>query len=169
MYVPRHWHFAISAGLSLIGFFIMQSIRKAYGMVTDEVWVVFFVFQYFAVVHVTWIYKAGLKYQSYITHEEPKAEPLTNWHTGQVVDEMPKVNVMDQQVVYTQAVTLPRFDMERQFAKDLLVMRDYKPNDEAVDLTEKKWVRPNKFETRKAYVDNVLKIWKYHNVIAREN
>jgi hypothetical protein len=67
---------------------------------------------------------------------------------------------------FNQIIPQVKFDMERQYAKTLLIMRDYKPNCEAVDLRETYWVKPNKFPNRDEYVA-VRGKWETHNIVKK--
>jgi len=114
------------------------------------------------------IYGAGIMYQSvlitgYLTAvDKPDPNPAKVETDPQGWKPLPNLNQLNQ------VVAPVKFDMERQFAKTLLVMRDYKPNDAAVDLREKTWIRPNKFKTRDEYV-NMLHAWVNHGVVARKS
>jgi hypothetical protein len=68
--------------------------------------------------------------------------------------------------LYASTTDKVAFDMERQFAKTLLIMHDFKPNDEAVDLRETTWKRPNKFGNRDAYVA-VREKWEAYRIVAK--
>lgn len=162
MYIPKHWHFAVSTFVALLGFYIMHTIRKAYGFVTGEVWIVFFVLQFIAVVHVTYIYKMGLKYQAYITKEP--VDQITNWHTGAIVDTVPPVSVVQTVPVYNQVAPLPRFDKERYFAFTLVRMHE---NNFKVDMTETRWVKNWKFS--RGEFTSMMDNWKLRGIIERES
>lgn len=165
MYIPKHSHFFISTGISLLGFYIKHKLGDTYDVV-----IVFLAIQYHAIMHTLYIFIAGKMYQAYVTkmdskyvHEKPREEDIINWNTGEKIKDL---NTSD--VVYTQAVTLPKFDMERQFAKTLLVMHDHEPDDKSVNLTETRWIRPNKFKSR-AEFKAMLEVWEGHGLIRRKS
>ena len=115
-------------------------------------------------------------YQGYVTQSRPAVEPLVNWHTGQVVEEVPskaeskpKTNDfkplirVDGKIAYAQIAIQPKFDKVRYVAFTLLRQHE---NGFRVDLTEKRWVRNWKF-SRDEFLGEVIDRWKYHNVIGR--
>ena len=88
---------------------------------------------------------------SLVEHVEVKPETKTM---------LPNLN----RPVYEQVVPLVKFDIERNLAIMLCVMHDHQM---PVNLTEKKWVKPNKFKTRAEFL-SVLDKWKGRGVIARQ-
>lgn len=169
MYVPKHFHFAISTAISLLGFYIKHKFGDTYDVV-----IVFLALQYHAVIHSLYIFKAGTMYQAYITQAPPKAEPITNWHTGAEVEDIPPPasdgfiplgrKAAQTVPVYNQVVSLPRFDKERYFAFTIVRMRD---NGFKVDMTETRWVKNWKFS--RGEFTSMLDNWKSHGIIERES
>jgi hypothetical protein len=182
MYIPHHWHFFISLGISLLGFYIKQKLGNTYDVV-----IVFLVIQYHAIMHTIYIVVAGNMYQAYVTQTNtrraPETEPLYDHNTGKIIGEVPVRNPVYnppaiandgwrplklkkvEQPVYSQVATLPRFDKERNFAVTMIRMYDYDP--EQVDMTEAKWVKPGKF-VRAEFVA-MLENWEVHGVSGRAN
>jgi len=169
VYIPRHWHYAISLFISLLGFYIKQRFGNTYDVV-----IVFLVLQYHAVIHSLYIFKAGVMYQAYVTKAEPKAEPVYDHDTGAMVDETPiqsdpgfitlaRKPVSTVPVLLNQVVTLPRFDKERNFA--ITLWRQHDAGFPA-NLTESKWVKAGKFSHDEfaAMMDN----WEGYGVSGRE-
>ena len=160
MYIPRHYHQVFPVLTSLLGFYLAHNLQPTYDVVG-----VFITLQILAVSHSGWIILLSYPYQRYITWvntpDEPKI-PTIEPPDPQGWKPLPNLNVSQQ------VVAPVKFDMERQFAKTLLVMRDYTPHDAAVDLREKTWIRPNKFKTRDEYV-NMLHAWVNHGVISRKS
>ena len=170
MYIPRHWHFAISTLISLLGFYIKHKLGDTYDVV-----IVFFALQYHAVMHTVYIVKAGLLYQAYVTQTPAKDEPIYNHNTGKPVEPMPAADgfiplarkaVQTVPVVNQQVVSAPRFDKERNFAVTLIRMHEYDPEKDA-DMTETKWVKSGKFV--RADFKAMLEVWEGYGVIARKS
>lgn len=160
MYIPRHHHYLFSVALILFGFWIKQKFGN-----TLDVWFTAFYLQFIGLMHGYYIMQAGIMYQGYMTAMNmPDPKPVIQ---DTPAKEMPPVKFGEWQTV-NQVVQPVRFDMERQFAKTLLIMRDYKPNDEAVDLREETWKRPNKFKTREAYV-SVRDKWEGRGILGRKS
>jgi hypothetical protein len=158
IYAPRNWHFAGPLCIILIGFAIHQNYSGAWEVI---------VFINAPLAPIAWywaayIYKAGVAYQMYVTRgnapETKTEQPKQDMGVGFV----PLVRPLMEQTVEP-----IEFDMERQFAKTLIIMRDYKPNDEAVDLREETWKRPNKFGSRDAYLA-VREKWQTRGIVGKK-
>lgn len=171
MYVPKHWHQVLPAFWALTGFYIWTKFKNDAGAFLGMV-----TFYALAFMHGRYIEKAGTLYQGYktaIDTPDPKitlVDAQKTYPELQMVDRA-KWKPVSSVNVSQQVVALPRFDMERQFAKTLIMMHEYKENDtedNAVNMTEKKWVRPNKFKTRAEFV-NMLRRWETRGVIERKS
>jgi hypothetical protein len=162
MYIPRHWHFALSTLLSLLGFYIKHQLGNTYDVV-----IVFLILQYHAVMHTAYIFMAGKLYQAYITQadERQMARDIEVFHKPQEPEIKPVLRNLNEQPVYNQVVSLPHFDKERNFAVTLIRMNEYDPNN--VDMTESKWVKSGKF-VRAEFV-GMLDKWAGHHVIIRKS
>lgn len=156
MYIPKHHHYLYPITTILGGFYIKQHFGD-----TLDVWFTAFYLQFIGLMHGYYIMQAGIMYQGYITAmniPDPKPARVE-------VEAAPAYRSIPQFENTVKAVT---FDMERQFAKTLLIMRDYKPKDEAVDLREETWKRPNKFKTREAYI-SVRDKWEARGILGRKS
>jgi hypothetical protein len=151
MYIPRHWHFALSAGISLLGFYVTQHYQNTYDVV-----IVFFALQYHAAMHTAYIVIAGRMYQAYVTRQSvtKSDEPIYNHHTGKPVEDVPvqsdgfiplKLRKVGEPVLLNQVVELPAFDKERNFWISVLRMYDFDPiTQKHVNMTEDLWVNTKK-------------------------
>lgn len=157
MYIPKHYHWINPLAFILGGFWIWQNVKPQ----TWDVIVTGGVVMFHGIAYIGYLYEAGLIYQRYITEmNTPDPKPARA-----EVEPVPAYRSIPQ---FENSVPVVRFDMERQFAKALIVMHDFKPNDAAVDMKEKKWVRPNKFKTRAEYVA-LLSKWEQHGLIERKS
>lgn len=163
MYIPRHHHWIGPTALVLTGFYIHEHVNPAWDVIV-------FVNMPMAVIALEWgayIWQAGVAYQNYVTRggapasaKPAQTEAKLDPSFTPIVRALPEMK--------TQIVEAPKFDMERQFAKTLINMHDFKPNDEAVDLREETWKRPNKFGSRDAYLlvrDN----WERQGIVAKKD
>lgn len=157
MLEPKHWHHFITLSLMGGGF--------AVGHTLPSTWDVIFLgggMMWFGVVFGTMtefkMYEDYRRWQR--IDESPRVEKVTQENKPQVTPRL--VNVPN----FNQTIKQVVFDMERQYAKTLLIMRDYKPNCEAVDLRESYWVKPNKFRSRDEYLV-VRNKWEAHSVIRK--
>lgn len=157
MYVPKHWHQVLPAFWALIGLHIWEKFKNDIGAFLGMI-----TFYVLAFMHGHYIEKAGILYQGWNTAmNTPDPKPVI----VEPAKEMPPVNLGEWQTV-NQVVSLPRFDKERNFAVTLLRMYEYDP--EAVDLTERKWVKTTKKFIRDEFV-NMLHKWEGHGVISRSS
>jgi hypothetical protein len=167
MYVPRHWHWSGPVGIVLIGF----AVRVQFGLTWDVVLFVMWPLLRISIEYAAYIHEAGVIYQKYITRGgAPEPEPETETITPAIprLGEGFTLTKRAQMQTSAQTVEAPRFDMERQFAKTLINMHDYKPKDAAVDLREETWKKPNKFGSRDAYV-LVRDKWERRGIIGRKS
>jgi hypothetical protein len=164
MYVPRHWHWTGPVGMVLIGF----AIHKSYGGGWDVILFVMWPLLRISIEYAAYIHEAGVIYQKYITRGgAPEPEPEPEQPADPTLGPGFIQTKRAQMQVSAQVVAAPSFDMERQFAKTLIVMHDYKPGDKAVDLREETWKKPNKFGTRDAYLQ-VRDKWERRGIIGRK-
>lgn len=154
MYIPRHWHWVAPVAVVLLGFYIGHNFKYGFDVFLTQGSLVFI-----ACSHALYILKAGVLYQAYLTQVDTQAEARKA--------EPPKPrdipNLNEAQTVYSQLAAGVRFDLERNLAVMLCVMNDHQMK---VDLTEKKWVKPNKFKTREHFLE-VLDRWKRRGIIDR--
>lgn len=146
-----------SLGISALGFMVVRYFGKDWDTAGA-----FWMAQIIAAADVFQFSVKTYFWTRYLTAiDQPKAanvpnlnEPVKTLTLKPVINSYPNVTVA------------PRFDMERQFAKTLLVMHTYKPDDEAVDLRETYWIKPNKFRSRDEYLV-VRGKWEYHDIIQK--
>lgn len=164
MVFRKGWHYLFPIGLSLAGFAVTRHYPSDWSVAAF-----FWVMQYLGTIITTQYIIESVLAQAYMTqlnskyvHEKPREEEIVNWNTGKVVEPLPPIKV-DGNVVYTQAVTLPKFDKERSFAVTLIRMYEFNPV--GVDMTQAKWVKTGKF-VRAEFV-GMLDKWAGHGVIVR--
>ena len=116
-------------------------------------------------------------YQGYVTQSRPAVEPLVNWHTGQVIEEVPirtepkpkddgfkPLIRVDGKVAYAQVTAQPKFDAERIFAKTLIDMRNH--NFE-VKMTEAYWIKEKRFSSSREEFVEMLDKWEHYGLSGR--
>jgi hypothetical protein len=172
MYIFRPWHGWIPFSILAAGLYVSYNYNNIWEMVVGAM-----VLYYLTVMVTGFMLINGVIYQLYLA--EPGLNNIfgtsTSTHTTKQITK-PQEKTADFQSTgnwkgvpaLSQMVKTVGFDMERQFAKTLITMRDYKPKDEAVDFRETTWIRPNKFKTRDEYIQ-VIEKWKYHHVIAKKD
>lgn len=158
MYIPEHWHAFLPYTVLLTALYLEERLKgTSLAIILIEIGAL-----------ISWaaLEIKGAMYQAYITGwgKERKQETAPEAKTDEPVL-TPLVRAIPQLMEKT--VEPVRFDMERQFAKTLIIMRDYKPNEEAVDLREETWKRPNKFGSRDAYLLTRDK-WEERGIIGKK-
>lgn len=158
MYVPHHSHWWLTVAVVAYGFYTW----KQFGELLIIALLMWTPLDAIAIAWGIYLWQAGVVYQKYLAKVDGN-------ETVYKPDAPVKKTYADlNRPVFEQTVTAVRFDMERQFAKTLLIMHGYKPNDEAVNLTEDYWKRPNKFGTREAYIV-IRDKWDLHKIIGRKS
>lgn len=163
MYVPKHSHWVGPVILIMVGFYV----RQQFGAYWDVFVLVQFPLVILAVEWGTYIWQAGVLYQRYVTGaplpEVKHERVLENWNTGE------KIAFEPLQPNYTQIVEMPKFDLERRFAIDVLRMYDMDPGTQKfVDLTEERWVLQKKMFSQKPFA-NMKRKWEHFGVIRRKS
>lgn len=159
----RQW-FAL--GLMCLGWTVGRGAPPEWDVIT-----MVYVLHFFSIV-MFWFFESDFimwkrKYYNYIYGDDaPKVEAEVKSEPRKLIDLSYKDNKWQNDTVTV------KFDMERQFAKGLLIMRDYAiaqnlPIKKVVKLTEAKWVKPNKFRNREELIA-VIDKWG-ESVVARES
>lgn len=161
MYVPRHWHQALPVATSLIGFYLLHNLVHTYDVV-----IVFCTLQLLALGHEVWIILLSHPYQRYITWVNTPDEKIP---TIEPPDPYRPKPLLVFSKINQQAFEMPKFDLERRFAIDVLRMYDFdSATQKHVDLTEKRWVVNKKMFAQIPFA-NLKKKWEHFGLLKRAN
>jgi len=154
---PKGWHHWISWGAATLGFYIAQQFKPW----TWDVYLITGWCYFFAV-----IFSTGVEYGRYLSRRWQYFTPQETPNDNKPIAKPREIQNLN--AVYQQMAVGVKFDMERQFAKTLLIMRDHQPGDKSVNLTEEYWKKPNKFGSRESYIA-VRGKWDEYGIIGRES
>jgi hypothetical protein len=162
MYTPRQWHFFYPVLTILLGFWLRERYGDDWNTGLAQI-----LLGIAALIHAVYLLYAGILYQKYQTREESPYDPMSEKNlaakAAEAYAEKHGLSPLPKVKAYGEALQLPSFDRERQFAISLLRMAE----GGKVDLTEDKWVDTKKF-TRTEF-KAMLGLWEEYGLIERED